>query len=31
MNEESDERKEWGNRIYQIKERKLILENQEIL
>ena len=29
--EESDERKEWGNRIYQIKERKLILENQEIL
>ena len=24
--EESDERKEWGNRIYQIKEGKLILE-----
>ena len=23
--EESDERKEWGNRIYQIKERKLYL------
>lgn len=29
--EESDERKEWGNRIYQIKEGKLILEKQEIL
>lgn len=33
MNEliEEDERKEWGYRIYQIKEGKLILEKQEIL
>lgn len=27
--EESDERKEWGNRIYQIKEGKLILESKK--
>lgn len=29
--EESDERKDWGYCIYQIKEGKLILEKQEIL
>ncbi|MFQ9071863.1 MAG: hypothetical protein ACLR43_03285 [Faecalibacillus faecis] len=33
MNEliEEDERKEWGYRIYQMKEGKMTLENQEIL
>ena len=28
---EEDERKEWGYRIYQMKEGKMTLENQEIL